>query len=59
MDLASQALLVDRFYNFVEVSPPLSIHNLSHLKRAMVGEEMQKPKNRPCHGDCKNQIAVI
>lgn len=32
MDLTGQTMLVDCFYNFIEVFPPLFIHNLSHLK---------------------------
>lgn len=55
MKLAGQTLLVDCSYNSVEVSPPTSIHNLSHLKCTMVGEEMQKPEKGVCQGACKTQ----
>lgn len=58
MKLAGQTLLVDCSYNSVEVSPPMSIHNLSHLKCTMVGEEMHKPEKGVCQGACKTQAAV-
>ena len=38
MDLTGQTLLVDYFCNFIQVSPPMSVHNLSHLKCPMVGK---------------------
>ena len=31
--------------HFIEISPLMSIYNLSHLKCTVVGKEMQQPKN--------------
>lgn len=42
MDLTGQTLLVDCFHSSIEGPPPMSVHNLSHLKHAMVGKRMQK-----------------
>lgn len=42
MDLTSQTLLIDCFYSFAEDSPPMSVHNLSHLKCTTVGERTEK-----------------
>lgn len=42
-DKVSFSRTMDHRFNIsVEVSPPMSIHNLSHLKCTVVGEEMQK-----------------
>lgn len=48
-----QTLLID--CNFVKVSTPMSIYNLSHLKCTMVNEEVQKLKNRVCQGSRKSK----
>lgn len=40
MNLTSQTLLVDYFCSFIQISPPMSVHNLSHLKCPVVGEGM-------------------
>ena len=54
-----QTLLVNCFCNFIEVSLPTSIDNLSHLTCPMVGEEMQKQKNELCQGARENQVAIL
>lgn len=41
MDLSSQTLLVDCFHNFIEVSPLIFSHSLTHLKCTM-SEVMKK-----------------
>lgn len=58
-DLAGQSLLVDCFHKLINVSSPMSIHNLCHLSCTMVGEGMQTPKNEVCQGDAKNEVAIL
>ena len=57
--LTGQTLLVDCFHKLINVSSPMSIHNLRHLSCTMVGEGMQKPKTEVCQGDAKNQAAIL
>ena len=59
MDLADQTLPVDCFPNFIQVSPPTSMHNLRHLKCTTVSERMQKLKNGFCQGARENPAAVL
>ena len=57
--LTGLTLLVDCFRNFVVVSPPMSIHNLSHTKCTMVTEKTQKRQNGVFQGAKKNQAAIL
>lgn len=41
---------VDCFCNFIEISPPMSIHNLSHFKCPVMGEGMQNQTNGVLQG---------
>lgn len=52
-------LVAHYFGSFKEVSPQVLSHNLSHLKRTMVGEGMQEPKDGICQGTRKRQAAVL
>lgn len=40
MDLTGQKLMINSFHDFIEVSPPMSIHSMGHHKGTMMGEEM-------------------
>lgn len=54
-----QILAAHYFGSFREVSPPVLVHSLSHLKCAMVGGGMQKPKDGVCQEASKRQAAAL
>lgn len=58
-DLTSQTLSIGYFYSFAEISPKMSVYNVSHLKCIMVGKRMQKLKNGVGQGAGENQTAVL
>lgn len=57
VDLAGQTLMVNCFHSFVEVSPPVFIYNLNHIK-CIVGAKEAEAENGVCQGATKDQEAI-